>query len=185
VARWEIFGKRLFLTGLFGNCWVVPDHLSGRLPPDQDPYDDMPAGAKALRLADLFPDQAPLVPAWWVTLRLVVPTGPRLIYRHFGFESLHEHYRLIYVVQGRVRRVRDMDGREWARRNGLNWPDREWFDSHPLALAWPEQPKLEEAAAEDEELPDWRACEESRRRWLLYEAAQLRELEKPCGQVPS
>src|SRR5690349_9252471 len=28
-ARWEEFGGRLFLTGLFGMSWIVPPHLAG------------------------------------------------------------------------------------------------------------------------------------------------------------
>jgi len=60
VARWELFGERLFLTGLFGMNWVVPEHLVGRLAPDPDPYEPSQEGVKPLRLQDLFPDQAPL-----------------------------------------------------------------------------------------------------------------------------
>src|ERR1700730_13008100 len=39
VGRWEVFGDRLFLTGLFGKHWKVPRRLRGKLPPDPDPFE--------------------------------------------------------------------------------------------------------------------------------------------------
>jgi hypothetical protein len=103
VARWEVFGERLFLTGLFGFGWMVPPNLLGKVAPDPDPFEPARDGVKSLRLPDLFPNQAPLVFAEWVTERLVVPTGPRLVYMHHGFGSLHATYRSIDVGDGRVR----------------------------------------------------------------------------------
>jgi hypothetical protein len=183
VARWEIFGKRLFLTGLFGNGWIIPNHLYGKLAPDPfEPASD--DGVKSLRLVDLFPDQAPLVPAKWVTQRLVVPTGPRLVYKHFGFGSLHASYRLIHVVQGRVRWQRNLSGREWARRSGQFWPDEEWYAANDQAsvpaLIWPEP----ESQDDDEPLPDWRTVEDGLSRRLCYAATQIAALEQPCGLIP-
>ena len=81
MARWEVFGGRLFLTGLFGMSWIVPSHLIGKLAPDPDPFEPTQDGVKSLRLPDLFPDQAPLVFADWVTERLVVPIGPSALLR--------------------------------------------------------------------------------------------------------
>src|SRR6185295_3289048 len=63
VARWEIFGRRLFLTGLFCAMGCIPDRLLGKLQPDPDPYEPAYHGEKSLRLVDLFPAEAPLVPA--------------------------------------------------------------------------------------------------------------------------
>src|ERR1700694_3607128 len=53
VARWEVFGERLFLTGLFGMNWIVPPHLLAKLPPDPDPFEPAEDGVKYLRLQDL------------------------------------------------------------------------------------------------------------------------------------
>jgi hypothetical protein len=39
VARWEVFGERLFLTGLFGMDWMVPPHLLCTLTPDPNPFE--------------------------------------------------------------------------------------------------------------------------------------------------
>src|SRR5262249_22985299 len=64
VARWEVFGSRLFLTGLFGRGRMVPSHLIAKLP--TNPFERAGRGAKSLRLTDLFPEQAPLVFAEWV-----------------------------------------------------------------------------------------------------------------------
>src|SRR5215813_12891076 len=80
MARWEVFGERLFLTGLFGIGWIVPRRLRGKLAPDPDPFEPEQDGVKVLRLPDLFPDQAPLVCADWVTERLVLPMGPLRVY---------------------------------------------------------------------------------------------------------
>jgi hypothetical protein len=98
VARWEVFDSRLFLTGLFGRGRMVPSHLIAKLP--TNPFERAGHGVKFLRVADLFPEQAPLVFAEWVTERLLVPTGPRVDY--VGFQSLHATYRTIDVVEGTI-----------------------------------------------------------------------------------
>jgi hypothetical protein len=184
VARWELFGERLFLTGLFGMDWMVPPHLIDGLLPDPDPFEPVRDGVKSLRLPDLFPDQAPLVFAEWVTERLIVPTGPRLVYMHHGFGSLHATYRTIDIDGGRVRSMRDWDGREWARENGRDWPDDEWYKENPQALVWPEQnPKKDEAESDDRPIK-WRVKDPDLR-WLRYQVAQRRALRKPCGQIPN
>jgi hypothetical protein len=182
VARWELFGERLFLTGLFGMNWVVPENLVGRLAPDPDPYEPAQEGVKPLRLQDLFPDQAPLVFADWVTDRLVAATGPRLVYVHFGFGSLHASYRTIDVVEGRVQSIRNWDGREWAQETGRIWPDDEWYKNHPQALVWPEPNPQRKRAAKDQ--LDWRAIEDLPHRRMRYQAAQIEALCKPCGKKP-
>jgi hypothetical protein len=176
VARWELFGERLFLTGLFGMSWIVPPHLIGKLAPDPDPFEPAQDHLKSLRLPDLFPDQAPLVFAEWVTDRLVVPTGPRLVYVHAGFGSLHASYRTIDVADGRVQSIRDWDGREWARETGRFWPDDEWYKEHPQALVWPER----NAERDDVEADDDDLLEPEDR----YELAQWDALHRPCGQTP-
>jgi hypothetical protein len=180
VARWELFGELLFLTGLFGMDWIVPPHLVAKLPPDPDPFEPEDDGVKSLRLPNLFPDQAPLVFAEWVTERLVVPTGPQLVYVHAGFGSLHATYRTIDVVEGCERSSRNWDGREWARETGRFWPDDEWHKNHPQALVWPERKKVE---AEDD--LDWRNEDSLPDRRLSYHAAQIEALRKPCGQTPT
>jgi hypothetical protein len=181
VARWELFGERLFLTGLFGMLWIIPPHLVGKLAPDPDPYEPAQDGVKSLRLQDLFPDQAPLVPAEWVTERLVVATGPRLVYMHFGFGSLHATYRTIDIAEGRVRTIRNWDGREWARETGRF---DEWYKNHPQALVWPERNAGRKKVDAKDDLGDWRVDDLSSRR-LYYQAAQIEALRKPCGQTPS
>jgi hypothetical protein len=188
VARWELFGERLFLTGLFAMGWNVPEHLIGKLAPDPDPYEPAPDetvrdDVKSLRLQDLFPKQAPLVFAEWVTERLVVATGPRLIYVHFGFGSLHSSYRTIDVAEGRVRSIRDWDGREWARETGRFWPDDEWYKEHPQALVWPE-PNARGKRAEESEPDHWRTVRDARHRRFRYQYFQIKALHKPCGQKP-
>lgn len=180
VARWEVYGKRLFLTGLFGADWIIPPALAGKVGPDPDPFEPARAGEKSLRLADIFPSEAPLVFAKWVTQSLVVPTGPRLVYKHFGFGGLHASYRRITVVQGHIRGIRNFEGREWARRTGEFWPDDDWFAKNPQALVWPET----ESPEDGEELPDWRLEKKYSYRHLLYEAAQIEALRKPCGALP-
>lgn len=179
VARWEIFGIRLFLTGLFGRGWIIPQHLTGKLQPDPDPFDRDYPGTKSLRLSDMFPETAPLVPARWVTQRLVVPVGPRLIYCHAAFQSLHARYCLINVVQGRVGQIRQMDGYQWARRTRPHWPE-DWYRDDPETLV------TSDAVEEDDgELPDWREQDNFGLRCLLYGRAQEVALERPCGAVPS
>jgi hypothetical protein len=185
VGRWEVFGERLFLTGLFGMDWMVPPHLLGTLTPDPDPFEPAQDGVKSLRLPDLFPDQAPLVFAEWVTERLIVPTGPRLVYMHHGFGSLHATYRTIDVAQGRVRSTRNWDGREWAREIGRVWPDDEWYKRHPQALVWPEQNPERGQVEPDDKVIKWRATKDPNLRWLRYQVAQGRALRKPCGQIPN
>jgi hypothetical protein len=184
VARWELFGDRLFLTGLFGMSWIVPEHLVGKLAPDPDPYEPAQDGVKSLRLRDVFPDQAPLVFAEWVTERLVVATGPRLVYVHFGFGSLHATYRTIDVADGRVRSIRNWEGREWARETGRIWPDDEWYKSHPQALVWPEQNPGRKRVKAQDTLGGWRNEDRLPHRRMSYQAAQIEALRKPCGQTP-
>jgi hypothetical protein len=183
VTRWELFGDRLFLTGLFGMSWIVPPHLVGKLAPDPDPYEPAQDGVKSLRLQDLFPDKAPLVFAEWVTERLVVATGPRLVYMHFGFGSLHATYRTIDVAEGQVRSTRNWGGREWAQETGRFWPDDEWYNNNPQALVWPERKAGRNEAEEEDDL-DWRKEDDPSLRWLTYHAAQIEALRKPCGQTP-
>jgi hypothetical protein len=134
-------------------------------------------------LPDLFPDQAPLVFAEWVTERLVVPTGPRLVYMHRDFGSLHATYRTIDVMEGRVRSIRDWDGREWARETGRVWPDDEWYKNHPQALVRPEQHADKDEVEPDSNAVNWRAAKDPNRRWLRYEVTQTDALRKPCGQT--
>ena len=185
VARWEVFGERLFLTGLFGMSWIVPAHLVGKLPPDPDPFEGYWVGVKSLRLPDLFPDQAPLVFAEWVTERLVVPTGPRLVYMHLGFGSLHAAYRTIDVEAGYIRSIRDWDGREWARETGRFWPDDEWYKNHPEALVWPERDIEKKEASAESESDGEPEEDEDIEADFRYELAQSDALRKPCGQAPS
>src|SRR6266481_2408233 len=133
VARWELFGDRLFLTGLFGMSWIVPPHLVGKLAPDPDPFEPAQDGRKSLRLPDLFPDQAPLVFAEWVTERLCVPVGPRLFFGN-PFGSFHATHRTIDVVQGRVRSVRNWNALEWARETNDDWLIDEFSKNEPQLL---------------------------------------------------
>jgi hypothetical protein len=183
VARWEIFGERLFLTGLFGQDWSVPPHLHSKLAPDPDPFEPDEVDVKSLRLQDLFPDQAPLVFAEWVTERLVVPTGPRLVYVHAGFGSQYATYRTIKVVKGRVRSVRDWDGRDWAREIGHDW----LVDKVPTGqeLFWPEQTSVGAELTPNDEPVNWRELDDPGDRKFAYEIAQIDALLKPCGQTPA
>jgi hypothetical protein len=186
VARWEIFRKRLFLTGLFGAFWTVPEAQRQSLRPDPDAFEPASEWTRSLRLVDLFPDEAPLVPATWVTQRLVAAVGPRLVYDHFGFGGLHAAYRVINVVQGRVWRQRNFDGREWARRMGWIWPNDDWHKAHPMALTFPVE-RTSEADDEDEEPDnpiDWRAETDENLRFYEYAREQERLLRRPCGLSP-
>jgi hypothetical protein len=184
VVRWELFGERLFLTGLFGMDWIVPPHLVAKLPPDPDPFEPEDDGVKSLRLPDLFPDQAPLVFAEWVTQRLVVPTGPQLVYVHAGFGSLHATYRTIDVVEGRVRSFRNWDGREWARETGHDWLVDKLYKNDSQELACPEQNAERGEVETEDELGYWRDLDDPLDRAFSYELAQIDALRKPCGQTP-
>lgn len=177
VARWEVFGERLFLTGLFGMYWMVPSRLLGKLAPDPDPFEPVEDGVKSLRLADLFPDQAPLVFAEWVTERLVVPTGSLLVYVHAGFGSLYATYRTLKVVKGRVRSFRDWDVHEWARETGHELLLGKIGKEEPDEFPWPQwNPEGEEAEPSDLDDPHERS--------FRYEHSQIEALRKPCGQTP-
>ena len=33
--------------------------------------------------------------------------------------------------------MRNLNGREWAKRTGRVWPDDDWYANHPQALVWP------------------------------------------------
>jgi hypothetical protein len=182
IARWEVFGERLFLTGLFGLNWIVPLDLRDKLAPDPDPLEPRQPHTKSLRLEDLFPEQAPLVFADWVTGELVVPTGPRLVYVHLGFGSLYARYRVLDVAKGRVVAVQDLDGQEWARLNGRVWPDDKWYKEHPQALVWPEPKRKQKQAKTKPE--NWRKKRDYVRRVIAYRHAQIDALRKPCGHVP-
>lgn len=175
VGRWEIFGAKLYLTGLVGTNWVIPAHLTNQLAIDADPYEPQFSGTKTLRLGDLFPAEGPAVPATWFTGLLTVATGPLFVYVHAGFASLYERYRVINVVNGRVRQVRDWEGAAWAKRNDRWWPDDRWLADN-----------LDDPAAEDgnEPLPDWRT-ESGFLRSHAYEAAQIEALWRPSGATPS
>jgi len=184
VARWELFGERLFLTGLFGMSWIVPPHLIGKLAPDPDPFEPKQDHLKSLRLPDLFPHQAPLVFAEWVTERLVVPTGPRLVYVHAGFGSLHATYRTFDVVEGRVRSIRNWNGREWARETDRFWLVDGLCTNHPQTSDRPEQNAERDEVETDNDLRDWRDEDDFFERVDHYDLSQMDALRKPCGQTP-
>jgi len=169
VARWEVFGERLFLTGLFGTDWVVPPHLVGRLP-DPDSF-LQPDGMKCLRLADVFPDQAPLVFADWVTQRLDVPTGRALGQFYGAFGTWHETYRTLDVVEGRVRAIRDWNGPDWAEHVGRYWPPE------------PKQTADDKAEADDPGFgrPYGPSGDYDPPLSRRYELAQIDALRQPCG----
>jgi hypothetical protein len=184
VARWELFGERLFLTGLFGRNWIVPPHLLGKLAPDPDPFEPAQDGVKSLRLQDLFPNQAPLVFAEWVTERLVVPIGPLIVYVQAGFGSLHTTYRTIDVVEGRVRSIRNWDGCEWARETGNDWMLDKSYQDYPQALVQPEQNAEGDEVEAEDDLGYWRDLDDPFERAFSYELSQEDALRKPCGQTP-
>jgi hypothetical protein len=183
AARWEVFGERLFLTGLFGIGWIVPRRLLGKLPPDPDPFEPEQDGAKTLRLPDLFPHQAPLVFAEWVTQRLVVPIGPRRVYVRAGFGYLHDTYRTLEVAEGCARSVRDWDALEWARETGQDWLLDE-LAKGPPALDLPARNAERDEVEAEEDLGYWRDLNDPIERMLSYERAQIDALRKPCGKTP-
>jgi hypothetical protein len=184
MARWEIFGERLFLTGLFGMSWIVPAHLHGKLTADPDPFEPAQDGVKSLRLPDLFSDQAPLVFAEWVTERLGVPVGPRLFFGN-PFGSFHATHRTFDVVEGRVRSVRNWNALEWARETNDDWLIDEFSKNEPQLLVPTEQNSDADEVDAEDDLPDWRKENDPVRRWLEYRVAQEEALRKPCGQIPS
>jgi hypothetical protein len=104
---------------------------------------------------------------------------------HHDFGSLHATYRTIDVMEGRVRSIRDWDGREWAQENGRVWPDDEWYKKNPQALVWPEQNPERDEVKPDNSVINWRAAKDPNLRWLRYQVAQGRALRKPCGQMPN
>jgi hypothetical protein len=184
VARWELFGERLFLTGLFGMDWIVPPHLLGTLPPDPEPYEATDDRIKTLRLHDIFPDQAPLVFAEWVSEPLVVPTGPQLVYVHAGFGSLYATYRTFDVLEGRVRSFRNWTAREWASATGHDWLLDKLTDIDSQPVAQREQDATIDGGGADDDLGDWRGLDDPNDRMFAYEVSQIDKLWMPCGQVP-
>jgi hypothetical protein len=163
VARWELFGERLFLTGLFGMLWIIPPHLVGKLAPDPDPYEPAQDGVKSLRLQDLFPDQAPLVPAEWVT----------------------ECISALGLFMPRIVRSTSQRGGCDLSAIGMAAPRRgDWASARLYALVWPERNAGRKKVDAKDDLGDWRVDDLSRRR-LYYQAAQIEALRKPCGQTPS
>jgi hypothetical protein len=168
VARWEIFDNRLFLTGLFGMGRMVPSHLIRELP--RTPFRRAGDGpAPLLQLADLFPEEAPLVFAEWVTQLLIVPTGPRLCHGRDCFGPAHSAYCAIDVAQGRVRSYRDWNAHQWAQEKGHQWYIDEVNMNDPLTLVPPEYKQgIDERALRPRSSLD---------RWIGA-------LRKPCGQMP-
>jgi len=182
VARWEVFDHRLFLTGLFGRGRMVPSHLIAELP--TNPFQRAGDGARPLRLADLFPEQAPLVFAQWVTERLLVPTGPRLVY--VGFQSGHATYRTIDVLEGTITSIRDWDGLEWAREMSRIWRERnsaasERKEAHEAQgdCGRDQQEGPGSADFGSEHPPDTLGP-----RTLSSLSAQIEELGRPCDHTP-
>jgi hypothetical protein len=185
TARWEVFGERLFLTGLFGMSWIFPAHLRGKLAPDPDPFEPAPEGVKSLRLSDLFPDQAPLILADWVTERLVVPIGPLLFFGDPSFGSFHATHRTIDVVEGRLRSFRDWNALEWARKIRRNWLIDEFRKNERQVVVPTEQSSdTDECNAEDDSV-EWRNEDDPFLRQFRYQRCQEAALRKPCGLVPT
>lgn len=185
MARWEVLGERLFLTGLFGMSWIFPSHLIGKLAPDPDPFEPAQDGLKSLRLRDLFPDQAPLVFADWVTERLIVPMGPVLFFGSPSFGSFHATHRTIDVVEGRLRSFRDWNALEWARETGCNWLIDEFRKSDPQVLPSAEQSSDTDEVDAEDDYGDWRNEADPVLRRIEYRRAQEDALRKPCGRTPT
>jgi hypothetical protein len=182
MARWEVFGERLFLTGLFGMSWIFPAHLRGKLAPDPDPFEPEQDGVKSLRLSDLFPDQAPLVFADWVTERLAVPIGPMLFFGDPSFGSFYATHRTIEIVEGRVRSFRDWDALEWARETRCSWLIDEFRKSDPQVLLSAEQSSDTNEVDTEDDSGDWRDEVDPVLRRIEYRRAQEDALRKPCGR---
>jgi hypothetical protein len=180
VARWEVFEDRVFLTGLFGMEWEIPPHLLDKVGPDPDPFKPAPEGLKSLRLPDLFPDQAPLVFANWVTERLVVATGPVIRHVNGAFAHFHATYRTLEVAEGRVCSFRDWNAIEWARERGWTWIVGE-LEKAPNSSHADDDAS---AAELSDEIDDWRQQSDPTLRALTYERTQIDNLKMPCGQRP-
>jgi hypothetical protein len=180
IARWEVFDNRLFLTGLFGIGRIVPSHLIDELP--TNPFQCAGDGAKPMRLADLFPEQAPLVFAEWVTEHLILPAGPSLRQGHDCFGPVRSTYRAIDIAEGRVRSYRDWNADQWglyrwlryepnphqqAREIGREWPIEASNNNDPRTLVPPH-----EAAITENALVAW------------DRNPQIGALCRPCGQMP-
>jgi hypothetical protein len=183
MARWEVFGERLFLTGLFGMSWIFPSHLIGKLAPDPDPFEPAQDGLKSLRLRDLFPDQAPLVFADWVTERLIVPMGPVLFFGSPSFGSFHATHRTIDVVEGRLRSFRDWNALEWARETRCNWLIDEFRKNEPQLVVSAEQNSDPDEVDAGDDSGDWRNEADPLLRRLMYGRAQEQALRMPCGHT--
>jgi hypothetical protein len=139
---------------------------------------------KFLRVADLFPEQTPLVFAEWVTERLLVPTGPRVDY--VGFQSLHATYRTIDVVEGTITSKRDWDGLEWARERGRVWCERNSATSDPED-AHEEQGDYrrdQEDEPESEGFGSEHPLDSLGPQTLSSLSTEIEELRRPCSQTP-
>lgn len=165
VARWEVCQKRLFLTGIVVFGFRPSAEASGFV--DLDPEDSRDETTMIIRLHHLF-DSTPVFAQWWTGL-LVAATGPMVCYVHAGFASLYASYRVFRVVQGRVRSVRDFDGKEWARRNGRYWPE----DAKPEVCE--EDTPNDDASAKY----DWRRESDRHLKQLYREREEIDALYEP------
>ena len=181
IARWEVFDNRLFLTGLFGTGRIVPAHLIDELP--THPFECAGDGAKPLRLADLFPEQAPLVFAEWVTGHLILPAGPqpppgaRLLRNPFARPTVQLRSRRDVCARIRIGMPTNGGLYRWlryeptahrqAREIGREWPIEKSNDNDPRTLVPPH-----EAAITEDALVAW------------DRKPQIGALCRPCGQMP-
>jgi hypothetical protein len=165
TGRWQVFGTRLFLTGLLGMGWMAPPNEIKKLSPNPKLLENM----RAIELKDIFPDQAPLVFAGWVTRRLVVATGPEVEGIHAGYNVPHASHLTLDVKKGHIQAISAWVNGQEARQIPPNGLAEEFRKNPPQLLKWPNE-WLERnyfASLDD------------------YERAQEHALRKPCGQVPN
>jgi hypothetical protein len=161
TGRWEVFGTRLFLTGLLGMGWMTPPD---ELDPDENRWGDI----RAIELEDLFPNLAPLVFANWVTERLVVATGPVLGIRYHAYQADLASHLTIDIKKGYLKTISAWINGKETRKIPLDGLAEEFRKNPPRLLKWPVGIDKDYLASLDE-----------------YVRAQEHALRKPCGHVPT
>src|SRR5262245_60506492 len=162
TGRWEVFGSRLFLTGLLGMGWMEPPTEIDNGWPNPKLLESM----RVIELKDIFPDQAPLVFAEWVTELVVVATGPSRGIRFAGYQADLASHLTIDIAKGHLHAIHAWVNGERVRKIPLDDLADEFRKTPPKLLSWPHRTDQRYLASVDE-----------------YVRGQEYALRKPCGRT--
>jgi hypothetical protein len=102
IARWEIREQRLLLTDVLIMC------------AEDDPEADVDVPGYKSVFKQMFPGREDF-PAEWYTGHLIIPTGDLVHYVHMGYGSTYDRYMIATVVDGAVKRVRNVSREEFEK----------------------------------------------------------------------